>query len=79
MCKGICGIWVILYTGTKYSTPNWLEYTGIKAKSLTQHLATNEAFKLTFIEVFQAIYLMFAISFSIWVCTLNKKIEKSND
>ena len=60
-------------TGPKYSTPNGLGYTESKAKSLTPHLAPNKVFKLTFIEVFQATDLIFAISLSIWTYTLMKK------
>ena len=65
-------------TGLKYSTPNGLGYTESKAKSSTPHLAPNDVFRLIFIEAFQAIDLIFAISFSIWVCTLMKK-QKSDD
>ena len=65
-------------TGPKYSTPNRLGYTGSKAESSTPHLAPNGVFRIIFIEVFQAIDLIFAINFSIWACTLMKK-QKSND
>ena len=65
-------------TGPKYSTTNGLGYTESKAKSSTPHLAPNEAFRLIFIEAFLAIDLIFAISFSVWACTLMKK-QKSND
>ena len=66
-------------TGPKHSTPNGLVYSESRVKSSTPHLAPNEVFRITFIEAFQAIDLIFAISFSIWACTLMKKIEKSND
>ena len=62
-------------TEPKYSTPNGLGYTESKAKSSTPHLARNEVCKLIFIEAFQAIDLIFAISFSIWACTLMKNRE----
>ena len=65
-------------TEPKYSTPNGLGYTESKATSSTPHLAPNEVCRLIFIEAFQAIDLIFAISFSIWACTLMKK-QKSND
>ena len=45
----------------------------VKTKSSTPHLASNEVFRLTFIEAFQLIDLIFAIRFSIWACTLMKK------
>ena len=64
-------------TEPKYSTLNGLGYTESKAKSSTPHLAPNEVFRLIFIETFQTIDLIFAISFSIWACTLMK--NKSND
>ena len=58
--------------------PNELGYTESKAKSSSPHLAPNEVFRLIFIEAFQAMDLIFVISFSIWACTLMKK-QKSTD
>ena len=65
-------------TGPKYSTRNGLGYSENKANFSTPHLAPNEVFRLIFIEAFQAIDQIFAISFSIWACIFMKK-QKSND